>query len=78
MKRESILKGRFYPKTKEEILLQLKKFVSNVKKEKKTDFIVSPHAGTIYSGQTAAYSYSLMKKPETIVILSPNHIGYGE
>ncbi len=78
MKREAILKGSFYPKTKEEIEKQLETFFSKVKTEKKTDFIISPHAGTIYSGQTAAYAHSLPNKPETIVILSPNHTGYGE
>ncbi len=79
MKREAILKGTFYPKTKEEILNQLKKFFSKTKSLKqKTNYLVCPHAGTIYSGQTAAYSYSLMEKPETIVILCPNHTGYGE
>lgn len=78
MKRKAILKGSFYPTTEKEIKNQLKKFFSNTKPHKKTDYIISPHAGTIYSGQTAAYSISLLEKPETIVILSPNHTGYGE
>ncbi len=78
MKRQSILQGSFYPKTKEKIQIQLKKFFSKTKTTTKTNYIISPHAGTVYSGQTAAYSYSLLNKPETIVILSPNHTGYGE
>ena len=78
MLREAVIKGSFYPKTKEEISEQLTEFFSKVKTSKKSNYFVAPHAGTIYSGQTAAYSYSLMEKPETVVILSPNHTGYGE
>jgi len=78
MKRKAILKGSFYPTTEKEIKNQLKEFFSNTKPHKKTDYIISPHAGTIYSGQTASYSIALLKEPETIIILSPNHTGYGE
>jgi len=78
MNREAILQGSFYPKEKKEIEKQLSEFFSNTKTTKKTDLIISPHAGTIYSGQTAAHSFSLLNKPETAIILSPNHTGYGE
>lgn len=78
MLREAVIKGSFYPKTKKEIITQMKTFFSKVKTSKKTNYFIAPHAGTIYSGQTAAHSYSLMNKPETVVILSPNHTGYGE
>ena len=43
-------------------------------------FVVSPHAGYIYSGPTAAWSYlelSKYEKPEIVVILGPNHWGIG-
>jgi AmmeMemoRadiSam system protein B len=42
--------------------------------------LVAPHAGHVYSGQTAAHSYlSLYEdgRPEHIVILGPNHTGIG-
>jgi len=42
--------------------------------------LVAPHAGYIYSGQTAAWSYRALSEenpPETAVILSPNHTGFG-
>ncbi|MFH1895620.1 MAG: AmmeMemoRadiSam system protein B [archaeon] len=78
MNRNAILKGSFYPKEKKEIEKQLNSFYSKTKTTKKTDYIIAPHAGTIYSGQTATWSYSLLNKPETVVILSPNHTGYGE
>jgi AmmeMemoRadiSam system protein B len=42
--------------------------------------LVCPHAGYMYSGPVAAnafYELALDGKPDTIVILGPNHTGYG-
>jgi hypothetical protein len=61
----------------------LKTFFDKARKEVKEREnvigIIAPHAGYIYSGLTAAYSYaSLPKNPKkTIVIIGPNHTGYG-
>lgn len=40
--------------------------------------IVSPHAGYIYSGSTAAFGFNLLKgkKIDTVVIISPSHREY--
>lgn len=41
---------------------------------------VAPHAGYVFSGPVAAHLYLKLwaqKAPETIVILGPNHTGYG-
>ena len=39
--------------------------------------VVSPHAGYMYSGRVAGNLYSRIKIPDTVVILAPNHTGYG-
>jgi len=42
--------------------------------------IVCPHAGYMYSGHVAAYSYLALseeKAPDTAIILCPNHTGLG-
>lgn len=39
--------------------------------------IISPHAGYVYSGRVAGSLYSRIKIPDTVVILAPNHTGYG-
>jgi AmmeMemoRadiSam system protein B len=42
--------------------------------------LVSPHAGYMYSGPVAANGYSRLatdKMPEVLIILGPNHTGYG-
>jgi MEMO1 family protein len=42
--------------------------------------LICPHAGYIYSGPVAAYSYyelAIDGKPDTVVLLGPNHTGHG-
>ncbi len=42
--------------------------------------LISPHAGYVYSGQVAAWGYyelSKKGKPSTVILIGPNHTGYG-
>lgn len=42
--------------------------------------LICPHAGYIYSGPVAANAYyrlAIDGKPETFVVMGPNHMGYG-
>jgi len=42
--------------------------------------LIVPHAGYMYSGAIAAYSYNYLSKhgfADTFIILGPNHTGYG-
>ena len=53
----------------------------NPKRQNNTIGLISPHAGYIYSGPVAAngfYKIALSGKPDTIIILGPNHRGFGE
>lgn len=53
----------------------------NTNRENNIIGLVSPHAGYIYSGPVAAngfYKIALGGKPDTIIILGPNHQGFGE
>lgn len=50
------------------------------KKDRKIIGLVSPHAGYIYSGPIAAHGYyevALDGKPDTVIIIGPNHRGSG-
>ncbi|MBP1357839.1 MAG: AmmeMemoRadiSam system protein B [Sulfolobus sp.] len=55
--------------------------VPEVKPQKRQNaFFIVPHAGYIYSGPVAAHSYFYLGeegKPDTVIILGPNHTGYG-
>lgn len=73
--------GYFYPgnpgKLKEEINLLLS--VTRPEKIPENIFgLISPHAGYIYSGRTAAYAYNLIKEKnyKTVIIISPSHREY--
>ena len=73
--------GYFYPadpaKLQDEIGLLLS--ISTPDKNIKNVFgIISPHAGYIYSGRTAAYAFNLVKDVsyENIIIISPSHREY--
>lgn len=52
----------------------------SVNGDRKIVGLLSPHAGYMYSGPVAANAYyelAVDGKPETIVVLGPNHTGYG-
>ncbi len=53
----------------------------NPKRQNNIMGLISPHAGYMYSGPVAAngfYKIALDGKPDTIIILGPNHQGFGE
>lgn len=53
----------------------------NPKRQNTIIGLISPHAGYMYSGPVAAngfYKIALGGKPDTIIILGPNHQGFGE
>jgi MEMO1 family protein len=93
MIKTSNVAGAFYPSSKEVIIQMMEEFFSNVKLKTKINnlkAIVAPHAGYIYSGQVAAYSYTTLQeyfkfkiqdskfKIPTIVIMAPSHYEYFE
>ncbi len=78
--RESIAAGSFYPDEPEELRKQIKDFLNNTEAYdlKNIKSIICPHAGYIYSGQVAAYSYRQVsdKKFDSILIIAPSHSDY--
>ncbi len=83
--------GAFYAGTEESLRDEIKKsFLHrlgpgklpelNVMGERKIVALVCPHAGYMYSGPVASNGYcslALDGKPDTLVILGPNHTGLG-
>lgn len=73
--------GYFYPSNPEKLRKDVKLLLDVTKAKEKVNNIfgiVSPHAGYIYSGKTAAYAYNLLigKKYKRVVIISPSHSEY--
>jgi len=81
MIRKPAVAGQFYPASKSKLETEVKTLLSISDSKKSFDNIlgiVSPHAGYIYSGRTAAYGFNLLKDKdiETVIIISPSHREY--
>lgn len=84
MIRRSVVAGAFYPGSEVELRETLDSFFDNVgglpqPGTPQTIGGLSPHAGYVYSGQVAAYTFKEFRKqlPDTFVVLGPNHTGLG-
>jgi len=75
--RQPAVAGQFYSSSAKEIKSQISAFADW--KAKKQDVIgcVLPHAGYMYSGAVAANVVSHIKIKENIIIMGPNHTGFG-
>ncbi len=79
--RKPAVANAFYPGNKEEIKEMVTQFMENVPKIEingKLKAIIVPHAGWTYSGQVAAYAFSLVKEAnkKRIILLGPSHQVY--
>ncbi|MBZ4672819.1 MAG: hypothetical protein JG762_1049 [Deferribacteraceae bacterium] len=77
MHRKAVVEGVFYPKS----FKAIKNFVDscNVKLQVEAKIAIVPHAGYIYSGETAVKTLKSINKIEkNIILLGPNHTGLGE
>ncbi|MDH7476018.1 MAG: AmmeMemoRadiSam system protein B [Microgenomates group bacterium] len=77
--RQPAVAGAFYPRSKNDLVLMLEKFFQSAKNIQKSKIkaIIVPHAGYIYSGQTAAWGYyqlssSHLENPH-FVLIGPSH-----
>ena len=78
-KRAPTVAGKFYPANRNELEKNIATHLfSPLPKKQKAIGIVSPHAGFIYSGDVAGAVYSRIEIPDTVVLIGPNHTGYGE
>jgi hypothetical protein len=84
--REPAVAGQFYPLEKKQLQEEIERCFSVSGKPgpcrhtNRVFAIVSPHAGYVYSGGVAAYSFKALaedRKFETAVIIGPNHTGLG-
>ncbi len=90
MVRKPAVAGYFYPGEERELRKLLASLVneeiealvrSRLEGIRELHGVVSPHAGYVYSGKVAAYSFyalSLCLPVETIILIGPNHRGIGE
>ncbi|WP_457600724.1 AmmeMemoRadiSam system protein B [Hydrogenivirga sp.] len=78
MRRKPAVAGTFYPAEVDK-LNKLTDLLCGEEPGEKIDAraVLVPHAGLIYSGKTACEVYKRVRIPERVVLLGPNHTGYG-
>jgi len=77
--RKSAVAGTFYPGGKDELRQLVSDLLDSVpasSREGRLIALISPHAGYVYSGPVAAYSYAeVRKRPfKRVVVISPSHV----
>ena len=74
--REPAVAGMFYPVDPDELRTQIEGFLAQAESQGPSPkAIISPHAGTIYSGPIAASAYARIQPEgiERVVLLGPSH-----
>ena len=76
--RKPVVAGQFYTANPHKLKTEIDSYFNNVKLEKKYEevfAIISPHAGYVFSGQTAAYGYKCLKGKhiDTVIVIAPSH-----
>ena len=76
--RKPVVAGQFYPSGAPALKKQIESFID--KDAQKVDVIgcMLPHAGYTYSGRVAAETVSQIKIKDKVILLGPNHTGFGE
>ncbi|MEN3043057.1 MAG: AmmeMemoRadiSam system protein B [Fervidobacterium sp.] len=84
MDRKPVVAGKFYPGTPVQLEKTCEAFINEKAANKYFEHpvgLILPHAGYVYSGKTAGLGIkkaAYFGKPKNIIILGPNHTGYGE
>ncbi|MCF6147619.1 MAG: AmmeMemoRadiSam system protein B [Candidatus Kuenenia sp.] len=78
MIRQPAVAGSFYSSDKNRLRYEIDTLIIKDCEKQSALGVVSPHAGYMYSGSVAGSLYSYITIPDTVVILSPNHTGYGK
>ncbi|MBD3179262.1 MAG: AmmeMemoRadiSam system protein B, partial [Candidatus Latescibacteria bacterium] len=76
--RKAAFAGSFYPRDPDDLESAIRNYLEKAEPETPGGVIraiVSPHAGYVYSGQTAAYGYKSISgnSYESVIVISPSH-----
>src|SRR3989304_3334034 len=69
--------GKFYEGTAERLNAQVQALLELDAPRVDARAILCPHAGLMYSGAVAGAVYSKVTIPSTVILVGPNHTGYG-
>ncbi len=77
MIRRPAVSGQFYYSNALRLKKQVGQYITEDAPKERVIGIVSPHAGLMYSGHVAGAVYSVIKFPNTFILIGPNHTGLG-
>ncbi|MDD4955480.1 MAG: AmmeMemoRadiSam system protein B [Candidatus Omnitrophica bacterium] len=78
MIREPVVSGQFYPQGEQELKKAIEEFKPKASLKTSAYGLILPHAGYVYSGRVAVATVSRIISRKRVIILGPNHTGYGE
>ncbi|RUM90289.1 MAG: AmmeMemoRadiSam system protein B [Thermodesulfatator sp.] len=77
MIRRPAVANQFYDGDPVRLRAELSRLIPTTAHAKPALAAVSPHAGYIYSGHVAGAVFSRVTVPEYVIVMGPNHTGYG-
>jgi AmmeMemoRadiSam system protein B len=77
MIRQPVVAGQFYSSNPVKLRNEIQRFIRTDTNREKAIGIIAPHAGYLYSGSVAGSVYSSVEIPDAVIILGPNHHGFG-
>lgn len=77
MIRRPVVAGSFYPGNERILRQELEQLIEESENKRKVIGLISPHAGYVYSGSCAGKGFGRVHIPGIVIILGPNHQGYG-
>ncbi|MCM8795504.1 MAG: AmmeMemoRadiSam system protein B, partial [Candidatus Omnitrophica bacterium] len=75
--RQPAVAGQFYPSSPKALRENIQYLIDNSVSKIEAIACMLPHAGYMYSGRVAAQTLSHLKVKDKIILLGPNHTGYG-
>jgi MEMO1 family protein len=77
MRRLPVCAGQFYEAAPGALREQVQSLLDPHAASIPAKAVVCPHAGLMYSGAVAGAVYSRIRLPPTVILVGPNHTGYG-
>lgn len=76
MIRQPAVAGKFYTEDPDQLREEVNAMIAPGEPARVLGIVV-PHAGYIYSGKVAGEVYGAVEVPEAVLVLGPNHTGFG-
>jgi MEMO1 family protein len=77
MARMPAVAGQFYPDDPQQLRRMIQPWLEGSVPRRPAAGVVVPHAGYVYSGAIAGATFARIEVPSRVVIIGPNHHGFG-